>query len=197
MTRTFATDFRAAIISMLFFTALCGVAYPLLMTGVAQAVFPHQANGSIVEVDGQAVGFFAGRPELQRPGVLPPAASAAGRGYDAASPVAPTSVPRARAGRPRRGGASQRIREENGLAADAPIPVDAVTASASGLDPHISPAYAELQVARVAEARGMTESEVRALVKQHTDGSATGRRWRAAGQRAAAQPGTGRAVRAS
>jgi K+-transporting ATPase ATPase C chain len=64
-----------------------------------------------------------------------------------------------------------RIREENGLAADARVPVDAVTASGSGLDPHISPAYADLQVARVARERGMAEDEVRALIENHTDGS--------------------------
>lgn len=66
------------------------------------------------------------------------------------------------------------VRDDNGLAAGAPVPADAVTASASGLDPHISPAYAELQVARVARERGMKEDDVRALVKDHTDGSLAG-----------------------
>jgi potassium-transporting ATPase KdpC subunit len=171
MTRTFATDLRAAIISMLFFTALCGVAYPLLMTGVAQAVFPHQANGSIVEVDGQAAGSSLVGQDFSGPEYFHPRPAADDySGFSGGSNLGPSSaelVSRIEAD-------LQRIRKEDGLAADAPIPVDAVTASASGLDPHISPAYAELQVARVAEARGMTESKVRALVKQHTDGPLLG-----------------------
>jgi K+-transporting ATPase ATPase C chain len=168
MAKTLGQDFRAAIISMLFFTVLCGAAYPLLMTGVAQAIFPRQANGSVVEVDGEAVGSslvgqtFSG-PEYfhARPSAVDYAGVSSGSNY---GPSSAELVARVEAD-------LQRIREENGLAADAPIPVDAVTASASGLDPHISPAYAELQVTRVAEARGMSEDEVRALVDEHTDGS--------------------------
>lgn len=172
MASTFITDFRAAIISMLLFTAICGAAYPLLITGAAQGVFPRQANGSIVNVDGQAIGsslvgqsfsgreYFHGRP------------SAAGAdGYDAAASSGSNLGPSSQALVDRVTESLATIRAENGLSADAEVPVDAVTASGSGLDPHITPAYAELQVARVAEERNISEDEVRALVKQYTDGS--------------------------
>jgi potassium-transporting ATPase KdpC subunit len=160
---------------MLFFTVLCGAAYPLLMTGFAQAVFPRQANGSIVEADGQAVGSSLVGQNFSGPEYFHPRPSAAGEdGYDGGSSSGSNLGPSSQVLVDRVTESLAAIREENGLAADAPIPVDAVTASASGLDPHISPAYAELQVPRVAEASGMTESEVRALVKQHTDGSLLG-----------------------
>ncbi|MGE0057412.1 MAG: potassium-transporting ATPase subunit KdpC [Dehalococcoidia bacterium] len=172
MASTLITDLRAAIISMLLFTAICGAAYPLLVTGVAQGVFPHQAGGSIVSVDGQAVGsslvgqsfsgpeYFRGRPS-----------GAGADGYDAAASSGSNLGPSSQALVDRVTESLAAIREENGLSDNAEVPVDAVTASGSGLDPHITPAYAELQVARVAEERNMSEDEVRSLVKKYTDGS--------------------------
>jgi K+-transporting ATPase ATPase C chain len=160
---------------MVFFTILCGAAYPLLMTGIAQGVFPGRANGSIIEVDGEAVGsglvgqnfsgaeYFHSRP------------SAAGAdGYDGGASSGSNLGPSSQALVDRVTESIETIRTENKLAADAPIPVDAVTASGSGLDPHISPAYADLQVARVAAARRMSEDEVRAAVREHTNGSTLG-----------------------
>ena len=139
---------------MVFFSVLCGLAYPLLMTGVAQAVFPHQANGSLIERDGEAVGSSLVGQEFTGPEYFHPRPSAAGRRLRRRSVVRlqPRPVQRG-AGRACKD-QSRPIREENGLPADARVPVDAVTASASGLDPHISPAYARLQAERIAKARG-------------------------------------------
>jgi potassium-transporting ATPase KdpC subunit len=166
MTKTLVADFRTAIISMVFFTVLCGAAYPLFMTGVAQAAFPAKANGSIVEKDGQPVGsalvgqtFTGAKYFHSRPSTDDYSGFSGGSNY---GPSSAELIARVEAD-------LARIREENGLTADAAVPVDAVTASASGLDPHISPAYAELQIARVSRERGLTEDEVRGLVKQHTD----------------------------
>jgi K+-transporting ATPase ATPase C chain len=154
-------------VALLLMTA---VAYPLAVTGIAQTVFSRQANGSLVKVDGAEVGSsligqaFSGDQYFQaRP-------SAAGDGYDAAassgSNLGPTS--QKLIDRVSEDGAA--FREANGVADDALLPSDAVTASASGLDPHVSPATARLQVARVAEARGVSPTEVRALLDEFTEG---------------------------
>jgi K+-transporting ATPase ATPase C chain len=172
MAKTLVQDFRAAIISMVFFTVLCGAAYPLLMTGFAQAVFPGKANGSIVEVDGQPVGSALVGQNFSGPEYFHPRPSAAGAdGYDGGSSSGSNLGPSSQALIDRVTESLTTIREENNLPAAAPIPVDAVTASGSGLDPHISPAYAELQIPRVASERRMTEDAVRALVKKYTEGS--------------------------
>jgi K+-transporting ATPase ATPase C chain len=157
---------------MIFFTVVCGAAYPLAMTGFAQAVFPGKANGSIIERDGQAVGSALVGQNFSGPEYFHPRPSAAGAdGYDGGASSGSNLGPSSQALIDRVAESLATIREENNLPDDAPIPVDAVTASGSGLDPHISPAYADLQVARVAEARGMSEDEVRSLVEKHTDGS--------------------------
>jgi K+-transporting ATPase ATPase C chain len=175
MTKTLLTDFRTAIISMAFFTVLCGLGYPLLMTGIAQGVFPDKANGSIIERDGQAVGSSLVGQNFSAPQYFHPRPSGAGAdGYDGGASSGSNLGPSSQALVDRVTESLATIREENGLADDALIPVDAVTASGSGLDPHISPAYAELQVPRVARERGMTEDEVRLLVEEHTDGSLLG-----------------------
>ncbi len=163
-----------AVVAFLAFTLVTGFAYPLVVTGVAQVVFPHRADGSLVERRGQIVGSrligqaFAGNRYFY------PRPSAAGDGYDAmassASNLGPTNPALLRAVR-------QRVREyrrENGLAPGQVVPVDAVTASASGLDPDISVANARLQAARVARARGLPVAEVQSLISRHTSGRSLG-----------------------
>jgi K+-transporting ATPase ATPase C chain len=172
MAKTLVADFRAAIISMVFFTVLCGAAYPLVMTGFAQVAFPGKADGSIVERDGEAVGSALVGQNFSGPEYFHPRPSAAGAdGYDGGASSGSNLGPSSQALIDRVTESLATIREENGLAANAPVPVDAVTASGSGLDPHISPAYAELQVARVAKERQMTVDAVRSLVSQYTEGS--------------------------
>jgi K+-transporting ATPase ATPase C chain len=157
---------------MIFFTVLCGLAYPLVMTGVAQGIFPRQANGSIVKVDGEAVGSSLVGQNFSDPKYFHPRPSAAGAdGYDGGASSGSNLGPSSQALVDRVTDSLATIREENNLSSDAPVPVDAVTASGSGLDPHISPAYAELQIPRVAKERGMSEDAVRSLVKKYTDGS--------------------------
>jgi K+-transporting ATPase ATPase C chain len=169
---------------------ITSVVYPLAVTGIAQAVFNDDANGSVVTVSGEEIGSSLIGQDFSAPEYFHLRPSAAGAGYDASSSggsnFGPTSakliqggpddpstpdVDESFAGIQQR---AQAYREENGLAADTVIPADAVTASASGLDPHISPANARLQVARVAKARGASDEDVRKLVDDHTDGRALG-----------------------
>jgi K+-transporting ATPase ATPase C chain len=173
---------RTAVVMIIVLTVLSGLAYPLAMTGLAQVIFPHQADGSLIERDGRVIGsallgqsfvdldtgrtlpgYFRGRPSAA--GSL-----ADGTIVSSGSNLGPTNqalVDRVEAD-------VAVVRKENNLPAAALVPVDLVTASASGVDPHISPAAAQLQVARVARERGLSEEQVRDLVKASTEGRTLG-----------------------
>jgi len=172
---------RPAIVLLLLMTAITGIAYPLAVTGVAQVAFEDKASGSLIEKDGQIIGseligqsFVDPETGNTLPGYFRSRPSAAGAGYDAAAssgsnlgPTNATLIDRVAAD-------VAIIRAENGLAADAEIPVDLVTSSGSGLDPDISPASADLQIARIAQQRGITEDQVRAIVDTNTSGRTLG-----------------------
>ena len=163
---------RPAVVMIALFTGVLGVAYPFAVTGVAQTVFSDQANGSLVrDKAGKVVGLALVGQTFAEPIYLHPRPSAAGDGYDASSssganlgPLNPDLIARVKTD-------ADALRAETGAAA---IPADAVTASASGLDPHISPAYARLQAARIAQARGVAVQEVSKVIEQHVEGRTFG-----------------------
>jgi K+-transporting ATPase ATPase C chain len=163
-----------AVVFFLALTLLVGVAYPLAVTGLAQLAFPHRADGSLVERDGRVVGSRLVGQAFAGARYFHPRPSAAGEGYDAmasaASNLGPTNPELVRQVRSRR----VAYRRDNGLRPGQQVPVDAVTASGSGLDPHISVANARLQATRVARARGLALDDVLALVASHTDGRSLG-----------------------
>jgi K+-transporting ATPase ATPase C chain len=149
-------------------TVLLGIIYPLVVTGLAQVMFPHQANGELIQ---QAGGKIAGSRLIGQPftsaGYFHSRPSAAGAaGYDPMASGGSNLGPTNKALLDRVSVSVQALQAENPAAR---IPVDLATASGSGLDPHISPAAADFQVPRVARERGMTEAEVRAVVKQHSE----------------------------
>jgi K+-transporting ATPase ATPase C chain len=149
-------------------TVLLGIIYPLVVTGLAQMLYPRQANGELIRrPDGTVVGStLLGQP-FTSAGYFHSRPSAAGpAGYDPMASGGSNLGPTNKALVDRVAGSVQSLSAEN---AGAPIPVDLATASGSGLDPDISPAAAEFQVSRVARERGMTEGEVRALVAKHTE----------------------------
>jgi K+-transporting ATPase ATPase C chain len=154
-----------AVIAFLLLTVLTGVVYPLVVTGIAQLAFPGRADGSLVKRDGVVVGSRLIGQTFEGPRYFHPRPSAAGDGYDAmsssASNLGPTNEDLLEAVDERR--AAYR------LANDAAAPIDALTASGSGLDPHISPENAREQAPRVARARGVDEAQVLELIERHTD----------------------------
>jgi K+-transporting ATPase ATPase C chain len=163
-----------ALLMVLVFTVITGVLYPLLITGVAQTAFKDSANGSLVTQGDQVVGSrWIGQP-FAEPVYFHPRPSAAGYapgpGYSYGSNWGPTNEDLLTSV----ADLAVAYREMNGLDADAPVPVDAVTSSSSGLDPHISVANARLQAPRVAEMRSIEVDVVLALVEEHTDGRALG-----------------------
>jgi K+-transporting ATPase ATPase C chain len=165
---------RPAILSVLVLTLLCGCVFPLLLAAIGRPLFPHQAGGSLAMRDGTVVGSELIGQEFSRPEYFSPRPSAAGSGYDGTSSggtnLGPNN-PKLKHGATDFAGIRQlaeEYRRRNGLAPDAWIPVDAVTRSASGLDPDITPDNAALQVSRVARARGVSEEAVRRAVADHT-----------------------------
>jgi K+-transporting ATPase ATPase C chain len=165
---------RQSLLLFLALTLVTGVAYPLVMTVVAQGLFSHQANGSLIERDGKIVGseligqqfddprYFWGRPSATGPTPYNAAAST-GSNYGPTNPAQLDAV------RGRVEAMKLANPDQSG-----PIPVDLVTASASGLDPHISPTAADYQIVRVAQARGLDEDQVRELVAKYTEGRTFG-----------------------
>jgi K+-transporting ATPase ATPase C chain len=167
-----ATQIRPAIVMVLVLTLLTGIVYPLVITGISQVAFPHQANGSLLyNSQGEVIGSELIAQPFTSPVYFHPRPSAAGSdGYDAtsssASNLGPTNQKLIDAVKDR----ADDYRTTNGLAAGAAVPADAVTTSGSGLDPHISPANAALQAPRVARARNARVEDVQALVNQHMEG---------------------------
>lgn len=161
---------RTSCVMLLVFTLLTGIAYPLVMTGVSQVVFNHQANGSLIERDGKVVGseligqpfddaqYFWSRPSATAHYAYNAAAST-GSNYAVSNPAQIEAIQ-----------SRTRKLRESGIPDNVAIPIDLVTASGSGLDPHISVAAAEIQIPRVARARNLSEDAVRVLMKQHSRG---------------------------
>jgi len=174
------SQLRPALVSLGLFTLLTGFLYPLVVTGLAQGLFPGRANGSLIVQNGQPVGsaligqpfddpkYFWGRLSATSPAPYTPfnadkQTGSSGSNYGPLNPALQEAV-------------QARIKALRDAAPTntAPIPVDLVTASGSGLDPHMSPAAAEYQVRRVAQARGLSEEAIRRVVAQHTDGRTLG-----------------------
>jgi potassium-transporting ATPase KdpC subunit len=172
--RAFVRQLRPAIVAIVVFTVVLGVVYPLVVTAIGQTAFSDRADGSLVRRDGEVVGSELLGQAFVAPEYFHPRPSAAGDGYDAGASAGSNLGPNDPALLEAVAARAAAYRAENGLSADAPVPVDAVTASGSGLDPHISPANARLQAARVASARGLDVETVMALIDEHTDGRAFG-----------------------
>ena len=172
-------EIRPAIVMIVLFTVLTGLAYPLAMTGIAQALFPHQANGSLIVRDKKVLGseligqnfadakYFHGRPSATTDTDPNDSTKTVPAPYNAANSSGSNAGPTSKALIDRVKEDVEKLKAEN---PNAPVPVDLVTTSASGLDPHITPAAAYFQVPRVAKARGLPEAKVRDLVTQNIEG---------------------------
>jgi potassium-transporting ATPase KdpC subunit len=172
-------EIRPAIVMIVLFTILTGLAYPLAMTGIAQALFPRQANGSLIVKDGKVLGseligqnfadakYFHGRPSATTDTDPNDSTKTVPAPYNAANSSGSNAGPTSKALIERVKEDVEKLKAEN---PSTPVPVDLVTTSASGLDPHITPAAAYFQVPRVAKARGLPEAKVRDLVTQNIEG---------------------------
>jgi len=172
-------EIRPAIVMMACFTILTGLAYPLAITGIAQAVFPSQANGSLIVKDGKVIGseligqnfaddkYFHGRPSATTDADPNDSTKTVAAPYNAAASAASNLGPTSKALIERVRGDVEKLKAEN---PGAPVPVDLVTTSASGLDPDMTPAAALFQVPRIAKARGLPEAKVRDLVERQVEG---------------------------
>jgi potassium-transporting ATPase KdpC subunit len=170
---------RPAIVVLLALTLITGLVYPLAMTGIAQAIFPHQAQGSLIERDGKVVGseligqtfesekYFHGRPSATTAPDPNDTTKTVPAPYNAANSGASNFGPSNKALIDRVQGDMDKLKQENSAA---PVPADLVTTSASGLDPHISPEAALFQVPRIAKARNVPDERIRQLVTDHTEG---------------------------
>ena len=164
------TQFRSAIMATLILAVVCCGFYPLVVYGIAQLAFPHQANGSLIVAKEDTVrGSELLGQEFTEAKYFHPRPSAAGNGYDAAHSGGSNLGPTSKKLDDLIKGRIAAYRTENSLSEQTEVPADAVTASASGLDPHVSPRNAELQLPRVAKARNLNESKVRELIAQNTD----------------------------
>ncbi len=172
--RVFLRQMRPALLAVVVFTVLLGIVYPLVVTGISQVAFNNAANGSLITHDGKVVGSTLIGQTFTAPKYFHSRPSAAGAGYDGSAssgsnlgPLNPDFL----------ASVADRVkayRTENELGNDVAVPVDAVTASASGLDPHISVENARLQAPRVARERGLDVAVVLGLMSKHTDGRALG-----------------------
>ena len=176
-------EIRPAIVLVVALTLITGLAYPLLMTGLAQVLFPTQANGSLIEKEGKVIGstligqqftdarYFHGRPSATNAPDPKDSTKTVDAPYNAANSGGSNLGPTSKALAERIAGAVDSLKKENPSAA---VPVDLVTTSGSGLDPDISPEAALFQVPRVAKARNLPEARVRALVESQTEGRSLG-----------------------
>jgi potassium-transporting ATPase KdpC subunit len=167
MKKHFITSIMMTIVT----TILLGLVYPFVVTGLAQVLFPSQANGNLITVNGKILGsHLIGQP-FSSPGYFRSRPSAAGMGYDAANSSGSNLGPTNKMLIDRMAGDIQKAQAEN---PNALVPMDLVTTSGSGLDPHISPEAAAFQVPRIARERGMSEADVNMLVANHTEGRQLG-----------------------
>ena len=171
-------EIRPALVLIVALTLITGLAYPLAMTGLAQVLFPYQANGSLIERDGKIIGsvligqqftddkYFRGRPSVTTKADPNDPSKTIEAPYNAANSMGSNLGPTNKALLERVKGDVDKLKAEN---PSAQVPIDLVTTTGSGLDPHISPQAALFQVPRVAKARGMSADRVRALVAQHSE----------------------------